>query len=81
MRAQVTDPDGNPMVGETVVFTLSIPGVTALTGEEVTDESGTATFATTVPAGATQGSGLGTAFVSTADFGEASGRISITIIP
>ena len=81
LRAQVTDPDGNPMVGETVTFTLTIPGVTALTGEEVTDESGAAVFATTIPAGATEGSGLGTAFVSTADFGEASGRISITIIP
>jgi hypothetical protein len=80
MRAVVTDPDGNPMVGQVVTFTLTIPGVPALTGQNVTDDSGTARYATTIPAGATLGSGLGTAFVSTADYGETSGRISITII-
>jgi len=80
MRAVVTDPDGNPIAGQTVTFTLSIPGVPALTGDGVTDATGTARFDATIPAGATLGSGLGTAFVSTTDFGETSGRISITVI-
>jgi len=80
LRAQVTNPDGNPIAGQDVTFTLSIPGVPALTGDAVTDGSGTARFRTTIPAGATPGSGLGTAFVSTTEYGEASGRISITII-
>lgn len=80
LRAQVTDPDGRPIAGQAVTFTLSIPGVPALTGDDVTDGSGTARYRTTIPAGATPGSGLGTAFVSTAGYGDASGRISITII-
>jgi Glucodextranase, domain B len=80
LRALVTDPDGNPIAGQDVTFTLSIPGVPALTGDAVTDGSGAALFRTVIPAGATPGSGLGTAFVSTAGYGEASGRISITII-
>jgi hypothetical protein len=68
-------------VGQSVTFTLSIPGVPAITGEDVTDASGLASFKTTIPAGATQGSGLATAFVTTADYGDASGRTAITIIP
>jgi len=80
LRATVTDPDGQLLAGRAITFTLTVPGVPALTGEDVTDGSGTATFRATIPAGATEGSGLGTAFVSTAEYGDASGRISITIV-
>ncbi len=80
LRAVVTDPNGGQLAGQSVTFTLTIPGVPAITGQDVTDGSGTATFRTTIPAGATQGTGLGTAFVSTGQFGDASGRVSITII-
>jgi hypothetical protein len=80
LRALVTDPNGAPVVGQSVTFTLTIPGVPALTGEDVTDASGQATFRATIPAGATPGSGLGTAFVTTAQYGDASGRVSITIV-
>ena len=80
LRARVTDPDGGLLSGQVVTFTLSIPGVPVITGDNVSDGSGMATFRTTIPAGATEGSGLATAFVSTAEFGEASGQISITII-
>ncbi len=81
LRAVVTAPGGQRLVGQSVTFTLSIPGVPAITGEDVTDGSGLATFRTTVPAGATLGSGLATAFVTTADYGDASGRTAITIVP
>jgi hypothetical protein len=80
LRAVVTDPDGRPLAGQVVTFTLTIPGVPAITGEDRTDASGLATFRTTIPAGATEGSGLGTAYVSTSELGDASGRISITIV-
>jgi hypothetical protein len=63
-----------------VSFTLAIPGVPAITGDDRTDGTGTAVFRTTIPAGATPGSGLATALVSTTRFGDASGRSSITII-
>jgi len=79
LRAQVTDPNGRAAVGEVVTFTLTIPGVPAITGEDVTDGSGVARFRTTIPEGATRGSGLATAFVSTTEHGDASGRASITI--
>jgi hypothetical protein len=80
LRARVTDPDGSLLSREVVSFTLSIPGVPAITGDDVSDGSGMATFRTTIPAGATVGSGLATALVSTAEFGEASAQISITIV-
>jgi hypothetical protein len=80
LRAQLTDPNGRPLAGETVTFTLSIPGVPALTGQDVTDGSGRATYRSTIPAGATPGSGLATAEVVTSDHGQATGRISITIV-
>lgn len=80
LSARVTNPDGNVLSGELVSFTLSIPGVPVITGDDVSDGSGMATFQTIIPAGATVGSGLATAFVITADFGEASARISITLI-
>jgi len=80
LSARVTNPDGNVLAGEQITFTLSIPGVPVITGDGLTDGSGIATFQTIIPAGATVGSGLATAFVSTADFGEASAQTSITLI-
>jgi hypothetical protein len=80
LTARVTNPDGNVLSGELVTFTLSIPGVPVITGDGLTDGSGISTFQTVIPAGATVGSGLATAFVSTVDFGEASAQISITLI-
>ena len=79
LTARVTNPDGNALPGEMVTFTLSIPGVPVITSDSATDGSGVATFQTVIPAGATVGSGLATAFVTTVDFGEASAQISITL--
>lgn len=80
LRAQVTDPDGRLLPGQVVTFTLSVPGVPTITGDDVTDGSGAATFRTTIPKGATEGAGLATAFVSTSEHGDASAQISITIV-
>ncbi len=80
LRVVVTDPDGRVLRGETVTFTLTLPGVPAITGESVTGTGGQAVFRTTIPKGATVGSGLATAFVDSAEHGEASGRISIAIV-
>lgn len=80
IRAAVADPGGAALREEVVTFSLTLPGVPAITGEGVTDADGTATFRTTIPAGATLGSGLATAFVSSARHGDASARISITIV-
>ena len=80
LRAQVTDPDGRAVAGQLITFTLTIPGVPAITGDDTTDASGVATFKTTIPAGASTGSGLATAFASTDELGDASGRVAVTII-
>lgn len=80
LRAVVNDPGGGPLAGVSVTFTLSIPGVPVISGDDVTDSAGAATLPAIIPAGATAGlTGLATAFVSTAEFGDNSGRASITI--
>ncbi len=52
-----------------------------ITGQGMTDATGLAVFRTSIPAGATPGSGPGTAFLTTPEFGDASGQVVITIIP
>ena len=81
LRAVATDPGGISLPGRDITFTLSIPGVPLITGQVTTDASGVALFQTTIPAGATPGSGPGLAFLTTPEFGDASGRVVITIIP
>ena len=79
LTAVVTDPDGRPLEGAAVTFTLSIPGVPALTQDGTTDATGTAIFKTTVPEGATVGTGPATVFVTTDQFGTTSARAVIAI--
>jgi hypothetical protein len=81
LRAVATDPDGKGLAGRDITFTLAIPGVPPITGQATTDASGVALFQTSIPAGATPGSGPGTAFLTTPEYGDASGRVVITIIP
>ncbi len=80
LRALVNDPSGRPLAGVSVTFTLSIPGVQGISGDDVTNSAGLATFRTIIPAGATAGlTGPVTASVSTPEFGDARGLASITI--
>ncbi len=81
LRAVATDPAGTSLAGRDITFTLSIPGVPMITGQGTTDATGVAIFRTSIPAGATPGSGPGLAFLTTPEFGDASGRVVITIIP
>jgi hypothetical protein len=81
LRAVATDPAGNSLPGRDITFTLSIPGVPIVTGQGTTDATGVAVFRTSIPAGATPGSGPGLAFLTTPEYGDASGRVVITIIP
>ena len=72
LTAIVTDPDGHPVDGASVTFTLSIPGIDPVTFDATTDATGHAIFQTTVPNGATVGNGLATILVDTKDFGTVS---------
>lgn len=81
LTAVATDVNGGPLVGATVTFTLTVPGVTALVPTSVTtDATGTATFTFTV-SGATPGNGLATALVQSTTSGQVSARAGIVVTP
>ncbi len=80
LTATVIDPDGHPDEGASVTFTLSIPGVDPITTVGTTDGAGTAIFQTSVPSGATVGSGLATILVETRKYGSITARAAISIV-
>ncbi|MGZ8513700.1 MAG: hypothetical protein ACXW4H_01440 [Candidatus Limnocylindrales bacterium] len=79
LRVTVSDPDGHALVGAAVTFTLSIPGIPTVTGDEVTDADGRAEFTTSIPAGADPGQGLATVLVSSDQFGSTQDQSVITV--
>lgn len=79
LTVTVTDPDGKPLEGADVTFTLSIPGIQVVTSDATTGGDGRATFRTTVPKGATLGTGPAAALVTTQDFGTTSDQTVITV--
>jgi hypothetical protein len=81
LSVAVTDPDGRPLTGATVTFTLTPPGVAPITQTLTTDATGTAKWQTTIPAGASPGKGIAAALVETAAFGTTTAETVITIGP
>jgi hypothetical protein len=79
LTALVTDPDGNPLKGAAVTFTLSIPGIATITKEGHSDDRGRISFETTIPKAATPGQGLGAVLVRTNQFGSIDDRVVVTI--
>lgn len=79
LTATVDDPDGAPLAGARVTFTLSIPGINTITSDAVTDANGRAVWETTIPKGADPGSGTAAILVRTDEFGRASDQTPITI--
>lgn len=79
LTATVDDPDGRPLSGATVTFTLSIPGIKTVTGEVTTQSDGKATFETSIPRGADVGGGSAAILVRSGEFGSASDQTVITI--
>jgi hypothetical protein len=75
----VDDPDGRPLSGAKVTFTLSIPGIKTITGDATTDVDGQATFVTKLPKGATRGSGSAAVLVRTDEFGKTTDETLITV--
>lgn len=76
----VTDPDGRPLEGATITFTLTVPGIQPISKEATTAGDGRASFTTTLPAGVTTGAGLATVLVATTDFGSTSAQKTIAIV-
>lgn len=81
LTASASDPDGNPLVGADITFTLSIPGIPTVTQDMQTDDQGRATFTTAVPEGADPGQGSATILLSSEEFGSAQDYTVITIEP
>lgn len=79
LTATVTDPDGKPLEGARVVFTLSVPGISTITEQATTGSNGRAVFETTIPRGADPGGGNAAAQVTTGAYGKANDVTVITI--
>ena len=79
LTATVADPDGRPLAGASVTFTLSIPGIPTVTGDATTDANGKASFGTTIPAAADRGGGNAGILVRSGEFGQAADQKVITI--
>lgn len=75
----VTDPNGRPLGGAAVLFTISIPGIPPITTETVTGGDGVAAFQTVIPKAAATGTGPVAALVTTDAYGSATARTAITI--
>jgi hypothetical protein len=75
----VDDPDGVPLEGAEVTFTLSIPGIPTVTGTATSDASGVAQFETKVPSGAKTGGGSAAVLVRTEEFGTTADDTPITL--
>jgi hypothetical protein len=75
----VDDPDGVPLAGAKVTFTLSIPGIKTVTGDAVTDADGRASFSTRIPKGASRGGGTAGVLVRTTEFGRTTDETVIAI--
>jgi hypothetical protein len=77
----VSDPDGRPLEGASVTFTLAVPNVSAITKKGLlTGGDGTATWATNVPKGADLGQIKATVVVKTSKYGEVRDLTIITIV-
>jgi hypothetical protein len=79
VRVRVLDPDGKPLAGAAVTFTISVPGVPTITAPATTDANGETRFSTTIPKGATVGTGPIAVLVHTDEFGDTTDRTVITI--
>ena len=80
LSALVSNPDGQPLPGAGLTFTLSVPGIRTITSEALTGGDGRASFRTAIPEGALPGQGIATVFVTTADFGTTSDRAVVTVV-
>jgi Glucodextranase, domain B len=81
LTVSVTDPDGQPLPGANVTFTLAVPGVPAIASSVLsTGANGRVSFSTTIPKGATVGQCSITAIVQTGALGDTTPRTVINIV-
>ena len=77
----VSDPDGRPLEGARVTFTLAAPNVSAIASPTIeTGGDGTATWSTWIPKGAKTGQVSTTVIVQTSEYGQTTDRMVMTIV-
>jgi Glucodextranase, domain B len=76
----VTDPSGAPLAGAQAFFTLQIPGLGPISNQLVTGADGRAIFTTPLVGKLETGGGVGTVLVNHADFGQSTGRVTLTFV-
>jgi Bacterial Ig domain len=80
LTVSVTDPDGRPLEGARVTFSLAVPGVPAVTSKTIKSAGdGSASWSTTIPRGATKGQVSATVIVKTSRYGETTDRTVINL--
>lgn len=82
VAVKVNDPDGNPLAGAEVTFTITVPGLPPIASSSLTTSSaGSAAFPTTIPKGAFADRQIWvTAIVTTTDYGNVTGRTVIRLL-
>ena len=80
LSATVTDPDGKPLDGADITFTLSMPGIPTVTVDGKTNSNGKASFTTTIPKGADLGQGSATVLVTSKELGSTQDYTVISIV-
>jgi hypothetical protein len=81
LRVLVTDPGGNPLAGATASFTLTIPGLQPISsGPRTTDESGRASFTTSLVTRMKTGYGLATVIITSAEFGTTTDQVRLIFV-
>lgn len=82
VAVKVNDPDGNPLAGAEVTFTITVPGLPPIASSTLTTSSaGSATFTTSIPKGATADRQISvTAIVTTAEHGDVTDRTVISLL-
>jgi hypothetical protein len=75
----VTDPDGHPVDGATVQFSITLGGLPAIVQTLTTDGTGKARWSTTIPRGATVGQGRAAALIHSSAFGDTTTQTFLTV--
>lgn len=81
LKVVVSDPDGRPLEGAKITFTLAVPGVSVIASKTLqSGGDGSATWSTTIPKpGAQTGIANATVTVKTTRYGQTTDRAVITI--
>lgn len=77
----VNDPDGQPLVGAGVTFSIAIPSVQVLSSRELlTGGDGYVRWGVTIPEGATAGQASATAIIRTEAYGDLTARTVVNLV-